>query len=61
MSKPVVSIGSGVPSCPKCGGTSFVPRRKTSTKLMFGVASLAGRPHHMECVTCGRLYSRPNR
>ena len=45
-------------ACPKCGGTSFVPRRKTSTKVAVGVLSLAGRPHNVECVTCGTLYKR---
>lgn len=50
---------NGVPTC-KCGGTSFVPRRKTSTKVMFGALSLAGSPKHVECVTCGQMYDRPN-
>ena len=47
-------------TCERCGGTQFVPRRKTSTKFMLGPYSLVGRPHHVECVTCGRLYERPN-
>jgi hypothetical protein len=51
---------NGVPTCAKCNGTSFVPRRKTSTKVMFGVASLAGKPKNVECVTCGQMYERPN-
>ena len=56
----VVVIG-GQPVCSICGGTSFLPRRKTSTKLMFGLVSLVGRPQHIECVACGHLYKRPNR
>jgi hypothetical protein len=55
-----VPTTSGVPTCAKCNGTSFVPRRKTSTKLLWGVASLAGKPKHVECVTCGQMYTRPN-
>ena len=51
---------NGVITCARCGGTSFVPRRRTGTKVMFGLASLAGRPRHVECVTCGALYQRPN-
>jgi hypothetical protein len=50
-----VSIRDGVPTCSKCGGTQFTARRKTSTKVMFGLASLAGRPHHVECDVCGQL------
>jgi hypothetical protein len=53
-----IPLKNGVPTCARCGGTSFVPRRKTSTKVVFGVASLAARPHHVECVTCGALYDR---
>lgn len=56
----VVVIG-GQPVCSSCGGTVFVPRRKTCTKLVFGLVSLVGRPQHIECVACGRLYKRPNR
>jgi hypothetical protein len=48
------------PACDRCGGTQFVPRRKTSTKVAFGVFALAGRPQHAECVTCGRMFRRPN-
>lgn len=39
-----VPIKQGVPTCSQCGGTSFVPRRKTSTKVMFGLTSLAADP-----------------
>ena len=49
---------NGVPTCAKCGGRSFAPRYKTSTKVKFGFASLAGPPMHVECVTCGQLYDR---
>jgi len=56
----VVVIG-GQPVCSSCGGTSFIPRRKMCTKLVFGLVSLVGRPQHIECVACGRLYKRPNR
>ena len=55
-----VPTSNGVPTCSRCNGTSFVPRRKTSTKVMFGAMSLAGRPRHVECVTCGQMYLRPN-
>ncbi len=48
----------GLPTCDKCGGRSFTPRHKTSTKVKFGFASLAGPPMHLECDTCGRLYER---
>lgn len=48
----------GALACPNCGGTSFVPRRRTATKVAFGVASLAGRPRHVECVTCGAMFKR---
>ena len=50
----------GTAKCPRCGGTSFQPRRKISTKVMFGLSSLAGRPRYVECVTCGAMYRRPN-
>ena len=56
----VVVIG-GQAVCSSCGGTFFIPRRKTCTKLVFGLVSLVGRPQHIECVACGRLYKRPNR
>jgi hypothetical protein len=55
-----VPIQDGIPKCSACGGTSFVPRRLTSTKVFFGLWSLLGRPQHTECVVCGKLYSRPN-
>ncbi|MFA5882218.1 MAG: hypothetical protein WDA60_00010 [Acidimicrobiia bacterium] len=45
-------------TCPKCGGTSFVVRRKRSTKLAFGLASMLGKAKHVECVTCGTLHKR---
>ena len=45
-------------ACPGCGGMSFVPRRRMATKVAFGVASLAGRPHWVECVTCGAMFKR---
>lgn len=48
----------GALACPRCGGTQFVPRRRTATKVAFGVASLVGRPHHVECVTCGAMFKR---
>ncbi len=62
MAKPPGPIPSknGAPTCAKCGGTSFTPRRKTSTKVMFGALSLVAAPKHVECVTCGQLYTRPN-
>jgi hypothetical protein len=53
-------IRNGVPTCSKCGGTQFTARRKTSTKVMLGFASLAGKPHHVECEVCGERYLRPN-
>lgn len=59
MERPV-PIKNGVPTCSKCGGTQFTARRKTSTKVMFGLASLAGKPHHVECEVCGQRYARPN-
>ena len=48
----------GNPVCDRCGGTEFVPRRKTSTKVAFGLMSLAGRPRHIECVRCGKMHRR---
>jgi hypothetical protein len=50
----------GVPTCSSCGGTQFTARRKTSTKVLFGVASLAGKPKFVECEVCGKQYKRPN-
>jgi len=55
-----VPIVGGVPTCAKCGGTQFTARRKTSTKVMWGVYSLAGTPHNVECEVCGQRYRRPN-
>jgi hypothetical protein len=55
-----VPIKNGVPTCSLCGGTQFSARRKTSTKVMFGFASLAGTPHNVECEVCGARYSRPS-
>ena len=48
----------GTPTCSKCGGKQFKARRKTSTKVLFGFASLAGKAQHVECVVCGTLYKR---
>jgi hypothetical protein len=47
----------GVPTC-TCGSNQFKAKRKTSTKALFGVASLAGKAQHIECVVCGALYKR---
>jgi hypothetical protein len=55
-----VPIRNGVPTCGKCGGTQFTARRKTSTKVMFGFASLAGKPQWVECEVCGQRYKRTN-
>jgi hypothetical protein len=55
-----VPIKNGVPTCARCGGTQFTARRKTSTKVMFGVASLAGKPKFVECEVCGARYRRVN-
>ncbi len=52
---------AGVATCGACGGTSFTPRRKTASKLMSAVASVTlGQAKHVECVTCGKLYKRPD-
>jgi hypothetical protein len=56
---PYVPIVNGVPTCPRCGGTQFTARR-TSTKVMFGVSSLIGKPKHVECEVCGARYVRRN-
>jgi hypothetical protein len=53
-----VPSSGGTPTCSKCGGTQFKAKRKTSTKVMFGVASLAGKAQHVECVVCGTMYKR---
>lgn len=45
-------------ACPKCGGTQFKAARKTSTKLMFGAASMLGQAHFVRCVSCGTRYRR---
>jgi hypothetical protein len=50
--------GNGAPLCPRCGGTQFKVRRRTSTKVLFGVASLLGQAKHVRCVTCGAEYDR---
>jgi len=47
-------------TCPRCGGTNLVPRRKTSTKVFLGPVSLLGRPKHAECASCGYQIRRPN-
>jgi len=47
-------------ACPRCGSANLVPRRKTSTKVVFGFASLLGRAKHAECASCGYLVKRPN-
>ena len=46
--------------CPRCGGTQFLPRRKTSTKVMFSILSVVAAPKHVECVACGAMWRRPN-
>jgi len=48
----------GVPKCPKCRGTQFKVGRKTSTKLLFGAASMLGQAQWVRCVTCGERYRR---
>ena len=48
----------GNPVCDRCGGTVFNPKRRTSTKMAFGVLSLAGSPKHLECVRCGGMIKR---
>ena len=58
--KKAVPKPGGVPTCPKCGSTQFETRRKTSTKVMFGFSSLAGRPHWVECTICGARFKRTN-
>lgn len=55
----VKSAGTGAGlACPKCGGTQFKVRRRTSTKLAFGAMSLLGQAKHVRCVTCGTEYRR---
>jgi hypothetical protein len=49
---------SGALACPRCRGTQFKVRRRTSTKVLFGVASLLGQAKHVRCVTCGSEYDR---
>jgi len=60
VSSRAVPIKNGVPTCSKCGGTQFTARRKTSTKVMFGLASLAGKPKFVECEVCGARCKRTN-
>lgn len=55
-----VPIVEGTPTCDSCGGTQFTARRKTSTKVMFGAMSMAGKPKHVECEVCGKTFRRPN-
>ena len=55
-----VAIINGVPTCVLCGGTQFTARRKTSTKVMFGLSSLLGKPQFVECEACGARYQRLN-
>ena len=45
-------------ACPRCGGTQFKVQRKTSTKLMFGLASMLGNARWVRCVKCGTRYRR---
>lgn len=49
--------GAGL-ACPVCGGSEFKVGRKTSTKLLFGAASLLGQARYVRCVTCGTRYRR---
>lgn len=55
---PPIPQKNGVPTCGKCNGTQFQPKRKTSTKLMFGVTSMLAQAKHVACVTCGTMYAR---
>jgi hypothetical protein len=48
------------PTCEGCGGTSFVPRRIRGANTNLVEWSAAGRPQHVECIVCGKVYSRPN-
>lgn len=54
----VGDTSTGALACPRCGGTSFKVRRRTSTKIVFGAASLLGQAKHVRCVTCGAEYDR---
>ena len=57
----LATVGARTPAglaCPKCGGTQFKPARKTSTKVIFGAASMLGQAKWVRCVTCGERYRR---
>lgn len=56
---PTLRSTDGTPlACPKCGGGQFKVRRRTSTKVALGAASLLGQAKWVRCVTCGTEYRR---
>ena len=47
--------GSGVLTCPRCGGTQFTAKRSMAGKLAVGVLAPKSR---VKCVACGTMFKR---
>jgi hypothetical protein len=62
LSKASVHDTTGVPHCPKCGGTQFKARRSNTKRFVgaatIGVGTVLTSRSQVQCVTCGAKFRR---